>query len=91
MKGDFAVMDEIFRIRQMLDSRINDIRVSVHETLVMQGAASPFINQSKAYKVFGRKNITNWESWGLIKGIKDRKGKLLIDYLIIQELLEQYI
>lgn len=80
MKGDFAAMDEISRIRQMLDSRINDIRVSVHETLVMQGSASPFINQSKAYKVFGRKNITNWESWGLIKGIKDGEGNGQVRY-----------
>lgn len=80
MKCDFSVMDEIFRIRQMIDNRINDIRVSVHETLVMQGNASPFINQSKAYKLFGRTNISNWESWGLIKGVKDREGNGQVRY-----------
>lgn len=37
MKGDFAVMDEISRIRQMLDSRINDIRVSYMKRLSCRG------------------------------------------------------
>lgn len=80
MKCELSVMDEVIRIRQMIDNRINDIRVSVHETLVMQGSASPFINQSKAYKLFGRKNISNWESWGLIKGVKDREGNGQVRY-----------
>lgn len=75
-----AIIEEIARIRQAIDNRVNDIRVSVHETLVMQGNASPFINQSKAYRMFGRVNVTNWENWGLIERIKDGEGNGQVRY-----------
>ncbi len=75
-----AVIEEIERIKYAIENRVNDIRVSVHETLVMQGSASPFINQSKAYNMFGRTNVTNWESWGLIERIKDGEGNGQVRY-----------
>ena len=80
MKTNFSVNEEVQYIRQTIENRINDIRVSVHETLVMQGNAAPFINQSKAYRTFGRKNIMNWEAWGLIEGIKDQEGNGQVRY-----------
>lgn len=80
MNTDFSIIEEVRRIQQVIDNRINDIKVSVHETLVIQGNASPFINQSKAFRTFGRQNVQNWERWGLIKGIKDQEGNGQVRY-----------
>lgn len=87
MKTDFSVTEEIRRLREIIENRVNDIKVSVHETLVMQGNTAPFINQSKAYRMFGRNNITNWEKWGLIQGIKDGETNGQVRYDLSKLLL----
>lgn len=80
MKTKFTVIEEVARVRQMLENRVNDINASVHATLVMQGNAAPFINQSKAFRIYGRENIENWVEWGLIERIKDREGTGQVRY-----------
>lgn len=82
-----AIIEEINRIKQILENRVNDIKVSVHETLVMQGSASPFINQSKAYRMFGRTNVANWEEWGLIERIKDGDSNGQVRYELAKLML----
>lgn len=80
MDNKFSVIEEVMRIKQMLDNRTNDIKASVHATLVMEGNAAPFINQSKAFRIYGRENIENWVEWGLIERIKDREGSGQVRY-----------
>lgn len=65
------IYDELQYMNQRLDKRISDIRVAVHEILVQQGRAVPFISKNKAYEVYGRKTVDNWIKWGLLPEVKD--------------------
>lgn len=62
---------QLREIKAALDKRIADVRLTVHETLVQRGDASPFISKEKACRVYGRGTVSNWIKWGLLPEIKD--------------------
>lgn len=62
---------EIAEIKTALSKRKADIKLSVHETLVQRGETAPFMTKAKAYRIYGRKQVENWISWGLLEEIKD--------------------
>jgi|GEM_PF-1932855 hypothetical protein bfra3_11606 len=62
---------QLKEIRSALEKRIADVKLTVHETLVQRGDTSPFISKEKAYRVYGRKTVSNWIKWGLLLEVKD--------------------
>lgn len=63
--------EEIQHIKAIVEQRVHEVNLIVHQTLVMQGQASPFVKKSEACRLYGRKNIEKWTRWGLIEWVKD--------------------
>lgn len=53
-------------------------------TLTKVGLLPEFINQSDAWLQFGKANVKNWVSWGIVKRIKEGERNTTVRYSRIE-------
>lgn len=49
-------------------------------TLTKAGLLPEFISQSDAWRQFGKANVKNWVSWGIVKRIKEGERNTTVRY-----------
>jgi excisionase family DNA binding protein len=76
--------------RQLMDLISGAVQIGVETTLVQTGLLKPYLTQTTAYKMYGRKTVEKWIKEGRITAHKsgDRNSKVLLDRLALQALMK---
>jgi hypothetical protein len=75
---------------QLMDIISEAVRLGVETALVQSGLLKPYLTQTTAYEMYGRKTVEKWIKEGRITAHKsgDRNSKVQLDRLALQTLVK---